>query len=119
MTKLYLISSVLISFLLLSNNTFAYSNSEGDSLKLSKQKKTEIIFGFFPNPAKDKIFVETNYVEEPCKIYITDVVGNIILEKTCEKRKNEIMLDDLSAGIYYLTITQAGKSFNRRLIIEK
>jgi hypothetical protein len=119
MTKLYLISSVLIGFLLLSNNASAYSSTDGDSLKLSKQKKADIVFGFFPNPAKDKIFVETNYTEEPCQIYITDVVGNIILEKICEKKKNEIILDDLSSGIYYLTITQAGKSFNRRLIIEK
>lgn len=109
---------LLVGMLFLSNKIFAVS-SEGDSLKHSLKNKPDIIFGFFPNSAKDKIFVETNYLQEPCKIYITDVVGNLVMEKTCEKKKNEISLEELNSGIYYLTITQAEKSINKRLIIEK
>lgn len=118
MKKVLSTAILMVGLLFLSNKTFANS-TEGDSLKHLLKNKPDIVFGFFPNPAKDKIFVETNYTQEPCKIYITDIVGNLVMEKICDKKKNEISLEELNSGIYYLTIIQAEKSINKRLIIEK
>ena len=112
--------SVLITVSLFTGNKLlAYTNNYEDSIKYAHKHNHEIILGFYPNPAKDKIFVETNTLEKPCKVYITDVVGNLVMERTCEKKKNEIILDELNSGVYYLTISQSGKSLNRRLVIER
>ena len=72
----------------------------------------------FPNPAKDKITVRL-FATTTASIIVYDVLGNVIKEKTTDQLQSDINTEDLTSGIYFVKITQQGKSFTQKIVIQK
>ena len=56
----------------------------------------------YPNPASDIITISTNIHKEA--IIITNILGEILIEKSIESTSEIIDLSSLKKGIYFITI---------------
>lgn len=63
----------------------------------------KIAFNVYPNPASDKIFIETN-IPTPKTIEIRDILGKIIYMKESRNTIENIDLSEQSEGMYFLII---------------
>ncbi|MCF6279249.1 MAG: tyrosinase family protein [Flavobacteriaceae bacterium] len=89
-----------------------YSLVNNESSTFDNVKNT-----LFPNPFKDKIYLNLNQKVKGCKVEIYNNLGQTINVKTYQNTKN-ILLEDLSnyaPGIYFIKVT----SDNKILISEK
>lgn len=102
MKHLYLIIAFLcISF---SYGQNAPANGDIDGFKL------------YPNPVTDgKVYVSTTD-NAPKQIMIYDVLGTQVLETKISG--NELLLNDLDAGVYVLRVFQNNKVATRKLIVK-
>jgi len=67
-----------------------------------------------PNPASDKIFIYG--FENSASITIYDAVGRIMKVKVISENQNEILVDDLSPGVYNLQLLEKDKISSCTLI---
>lgn len=72
----------------------------------------------FPNPAKDKVTVRL-FATTTASIILYDVLGNVIKEMTTDQLQSDINTEDLTSGIYFVKVTQQGKSFTQKIVIQK
>lgn len=107
-------------------NKFIKTNTVFNTVVSSLEKvmtENELSLGSFPNPTRDK----TNlYLNTPQKnripisfnqYTIQDVKGNIVQQKSTEQYVNEISLDNLNPGVYFIRITDLyNKSYTCRVI---
>lgn len=70
---------------------------------------------YYPNPATDKIFVETT---EPGIINITNSCGQLIDALSIRENQTEISTDHLQSGIYFLTFKTESTVVTRKLIVQ-
>ncbi len=75
----------------------------------------------YPNPANEAIFVEIADIEiKEIKIEIYGTLGNLLISKEINSKKEMISLSKLSSGIYHYKITQFGELISQdKLIISK
>jgi len=71
-------------------------------------------FSFFPNPAKDVLYV--NHSQPEADILITDCYGKELLKLAQHHSADAIAINHLPAGIYFLS---SGKSACEKLVIQK
>jgi hypothetical protein len=73
----------------------------------------------FPNPASDRIFVESSNIEGPSTLMISNLLGEIVYDEylTTGFNRKEINITDLSQGIYNVTITNASSTFSRKIVV--
>lgn len=79
---------------------FEWDLSTITSLSHLKLKNQEI--KIYPNPASDIITISTNIHKEA--IIITNILGEILIEKSIESTSEIIDLSSLKKGIYFITI---------------
>lgn len=78
---------------------------------------TTNIVNIYPNPTDHQLTLSLeNEIEGKADIKIIDVTGSIIREWTTEFRDENIVVSDLSPGIYTLTITIGDKHQNVRFV---
>lgn len=82
------------------NNTLSYSPVRQVITGITNE------FLIYPNPARGKIMIAGN-MNGPAVIKLLDVSGKIILQKTIVNTPAEIILPNLSSGIYLLRINQS------------
>ena len=71
----------------------------------------------YPNPAKDKIFVEfEDFVQVEIKLY--DMFGNEVLNQNGNS-KTEINISHLSKGVYNVVVVSVGKVIGNRKIVKQ
>ena len=71
----------------------------------------------YPNPAKDKIFVECDgFVQLSIKLY--DMFGNEVLNQNGNS-KTEINISHLSKGVYNIVVVSVGKVIGNRKIVKQ
>ncbi|MFZ1705936.1 MAG: T9SS type A sorting domain-containing protein [Saprospiraceae bacterium] len=65
----------------------------------------------YPNPTADILHIQKE-IGEPVEIYIRDITGNILLQKTFDQQTEiELSLIDFPSGMYYVTIIdKSGKN---------
>ena len=79
------------------------------------EQKSEI--KFFPNPAHDKIVIQSPYILE--SILITDVSGRIFFDENNIHSKNYIAnVSALSDGIYFLQLSNKQNTSTQKLIVQ-
>jgi len=73
----------------------------------------------FPNPASDRILVESSNIECPSTLMISNLLGEIVYEEyvTTGFNRKEINIADLSQGIYNVTITNASTTVSRKIVV--
>lgn len=107
-------------------NTTAYENNlfidelSIDGLVSTKEliaKNLSVVV--FPNPAKDKVFVNTNFGNNITHVKIYNVLGGVVSQTSGNLNSNaEISLNGLNAGVYFVEVeTENGKAI-KRLVVE-
>ena len=75
-----------------------------DQLSISKLYYDEI--SIYPNPTRDKLFIEVNSPNIDFSFEISDILGNIIDKESIEmikidESKFEVNISQLSSGVFY------------------
>jgi len=73
----------------------------------------------FPNPAIDRLVIETSNNEKVNAVKVFDVLGKLLVDNKVEGTERlELNVTDLEKGIYYMEITtgngKAVKKFNKQ-----
>lgn len=95
----------------------AHNFLNGTSLGVSELN--EPVVKLYPNPAKSTI--SFSFSGDINTVAITDVLGNVVKSQFQENSNGNYTLvfdNKMASGIYFLTITSAGKSFNSKFIKE-
>jgi hypothetical protein len=69
-------------------------------------------FSLFPNPAKDKLFIEGGNFD---KVVLYNVLGKEVLTSN----KKEIDISNLPKGVYNVTIIADGKTIGTKKIVKQ
>ncbi len=114
---------------LISDGTFLYGmtedggvNAVGTIFKFALSPITGIEFAnhnlkIYPNPFKDKLFVESPD-QGAIEIQVIDAVGRIVKTFSARQTHSSLMLDNLAKGIYTLQIQKGAELYYHRVIKE-
>jgi hypothetical protein len=83
------------------------------------ETKTESSFGFYPNPANDRIML-TGLATEQYILQIIDIAGRVALNQTITGNSSgvEVDLNDLQSGAYIVRVFNDAGAQSARLILE-
>ncbi len=73
-------------------------------------------FTVFPNPARDVLHLSASNIEQ---CWITSINGNRVLELTTFDNLNEINIQELKAGLYYISIITADQKVQTKAFVKK
>jgi hypothetical protein len=78
----------------------------------------------FPNPSSGKIFLTTECNENSTvQLFVMDLLGQVVIEKEISFvsgfNSKEILLDNISNGIYIIKIQKDESSISKKIIIDK
>ena len=81
--------------------------------------KDNIIEGFatYPNPITNSTFTITSNSSSKKTITIFNVLGKKVLSSSFSGVKSDVDVSTISAGIYILKVTEAGKTASKKLVI--
>lgn len=88
---------------------------------INEPSDRDVSFILYPNPAKDLLrikFAEKNVSD--IEIFITDIIGNVIINKIVQVYPNEtasIDISHLSDGIYFVRSLSGNKSITQKLVV--
>jgi pimeloyl-ACP methyl ester carboxylesterase len=71
-----------------------------------------------PNPAKDNITIQTNEIRLPAVLKIYDITGREIFEKTIQQKVEDISIEYLETGTYYISLSNDLIMRSQKLIKE-
>jgi photosystem II stability/assembly factor-like uncharacterized protein len=77
----------------------AYGSTANNKENLANKE-----LNFYPNPAKNAIYVKLNQNENSATAVVTDVLGKICLSKVIINEDDKIDLSAFNPGVYFLTI---------------
>jgi hypothetical protein len=75
----------------------------------------------YPNPAKNKLTIETDLLNEKAQVSIINILGATVINQQMARgtQTATIELTNLNAGVYFVKIqTETGKQLVKRLVIE-
>ncbi|HTN45673.1 MAG TPA: T9SS type A sorting domain-containing protein [Flavipsychrobacter sp.] len=98
------------SFLTVDNLSFANTTAVRD-------KVNENFIKVYPNPAKDRIFIDSELSLPIQRISLVDVTGRILLEKDGNVR--QINLSQVMPGTYFLKLQTSEGLLVKKLIVER
>jgi hypothetical protein len=73
-------------------------------------------FAVYPNPATDKLFVQS---QQAGRVRIVSITGQIVLEQAVNAGVTEIGLGSLAAGPYSVSVTTKGNTHTTRIVVNK
>ncbi|MBQ6084218.1 MAG: T9SS type A sorting domain-containing protein [Bacteroidales bacterium] len=76
----------------------------------------EQTMSIYPNPANDKLFIESNGNISNVEIY--NLTGAAVLKQECNSDKVEMNVKALQSGVYFIRITTGNNTETRRFIRE-
>ncbi len=81
----------------------------------------EITLSLTPNPAKDIVYLTTNFETDKVNITVTDSKGVKVIYQNVplHKGKNALSVDTLNEGTYIITIQNENIHINTKLVISK
>lgn len=88
-----------------------------DESSLSDVENT-IEVNLYPNPAKEKVYLETKGFENKSKAMLSDLQGRILKEIEINSERIEINLNTLSSGVYYLKVFDNNSTKTIKIIKE-
>ncbi len=77
----------------------------GGTTSVAEHKKAGTGFTLYPNPATDKITIETAATQPNSQLSITDLNGQEVLTCQINQRKTQINIATLPAGVYFVRLT--------------
>ncbi|WP_264565909.1 PQQ-dependent sugar dehydrogenase [Flavobacterium sp. N3904] len=99
------------------NNGAIYKITD-TSLGLNSNEK--IAFSVYPNPAKSEIIIQNSNENYPAEVMIYDLDGKLLLKQKAEdKNLNTVKMDNLSQGLYIVSIkNKEGNVSNYKLVVK-
>ncbi len=95
----------------------------GSSVAYENVQREVSISNAYPNPTKDRFFLDYNFADSRnAKVEIMNVVGNIVSEQYINPQSSHasINVENLSSGIYfYNVIVDGNKIASKKLIIQR
>jgi hypothetical protein len=97
---------------------------EGEELSFTTDEssladiKDAIEVNLYPNPAKDKVYLEIKGFEKGVKAVLSDLQGRILKEIEINTERMEIELNSLSSGVYYLKVFDTHSTQTIKIIKE-
>lgn len=111
MKQHYILSFLLVCFLLFSNISTAQSNA----LPAYAQEKPITDLSIYPNPVNGgKVFI-TSEKNQAKQVEVYNVLGKLIL--SAKLIGKELDVSDLTPGIYILKITEGNAQATRKLVV--
>lgn len=110
------------------NGRFYFADGTSRSLHSNKYKVkfTTIVnqedietseISLYPNPAKDNLFIQG--MNGKYSATLLTIEGKIVRKYNLLSNQEQISLDGIEAGIYFLSIEQDGRKIVKKLVIEK
>lgn len=116
------ITGILNGFVM-EGNTANFVGADTTITNIGIEENVEAISNLYPNPAKDILFLEINFINnKDLSVKILNQIGEIVKEiNTTSDYQKTIKIDtiDLSSGIYFLTISGENINSMRKLVIQK
>jgi hypothetical protein len=75
-------------------------------------------FTIFPNPGRERFEIRSGMQMSDVLLTVVDVSGRLILEKKLDGYREEVYLEDPSAGIYLFRLTGKHGTETHRIIIQ-
>lgn len=72
-------------------------------------------FSFYPNPVKDKVYINYKPVNSRVTIQVYNATGAIVLQQDLGN-DHQLLLNKLKAGLYYIVLTDGTSRYSERLI---
>jgi hypothetical protein len=76
------------------------------------------IFGIYPNPSNGVFSIELNEVTANTNVQVTNSAGQVIYQSNITTSKTDVNLDNVEAGIYFVTITNDHTSAKKAIVIQ-
>jgi|SRR5690606_28217752 len=112
MKQKYLLSFLLVCFLLFSNGIAAQSNS----LPAYTPEKPISELSIYPNPVTgSKVFISTEK-NQPKEVEVYNVLGKVVL--SAKLIGKELDVSELTPGIYILKIKEGNNQATRKLVVK-
>lgn len=75
-------------------------------------------FSMYPNPAGETVHLLFPDAADR-RIAVYDLPGQLLFSTETQSRKTELVLPGLSAGLYFVTVTEAGSTSTQRLLLSR
>jgi hypothetical protein len=108
-------SSVFTNLDFVADNTAIYITN---SIGIKQNEINENGISIYPNPAKNKIFINTKNHEGKKVVQLINSLGEIVKTETIETKEASISLDNLNAGLYIIKIISKDFTSTNSLIIQ-
>lgn len=92
-------------------------NQNGSITTNIDKPKNAAAFTFGPNPTREKLnlnFINAN--GEESKITLLNIIGEVVLSQTVTEPNSVLDLRDLTSGTYFIHVTNASYSFNKKFV---
>ena len=94
-----------------------------NAAELGQSQVAPLDINVFPNPATDEINLDLNaFMDQNANIQLYNNVGNLVLNQrigAVQSRLHTIPVNQLDAGVYYLSLVVDGQRIIKRMIIAK
>lgn len=95
---------------------FEYSFTTDAPLKV-KEESFGSLLNIYPNPAHSKFTIQGDELTNS-KVELTDVLGHVIYSIDVKERtKVEMMVNELSAGIYFAVVSKDGQRITKKIVV--
>lgn len=92
---------------------------QGSANGIAETKTKATDFTIYPNPAKDYIVIQNSAkIVGDLYIVFTNILGETVLVEKTTSNNITINTTNLLGGVYFVTITNQGKSSSQKIIIE-
>lgn len=72
----------------------------------------------YPNPARDKVTIFVSNVTSSMKLKVYNAIGALVLEQNSLQEENELIMQQLDAGVYFIKLIDGKSVQTKKLIIQ-
>jgi hypothetical protein len=74
----------------------------------------------YPNPAKEKTFIEVNFTSSDASLTLSNILGEVVqIQKLPHSGTFVIDVSEIPAGVYFYTLAADGQKVTRKLTVKK
>ena len=92
--------------------------SRGVNNATAANEEVAIDFTMYPNPAKNRVQIQQDFVTAGGQIIVTDLYGKTVKTQSMSLGNNIIDVTNLSKGIYFVSLVTKQGSKSQKLIVE-
>ena len=80
------------------------------------ENEAEATVSIFPNPTHNLVYLQVNDTEElPCEVFITDVLGRVLVSNYQKDREGVYDLSGFTSGIYFIRVLRGNQLHIRQI----